>query len=369
MGVDLLPLIPDKFHDSDLLNALVEVLNERVDSWIEDITALQQLQDPHNVPAAYLQYLADQIGFALTSADDMTTAGRRNELLQAIDWYKVKGTYQSLSIIALWMDLTFIIYDMYTNDYSTFVDQEWFVGEENENPSGLDSTYYKSPHFGLCIVLDKIYVAGTYDEGAIDKHLWRPSLFADIDDWVEKTRPVNTVPHYQILHTCVTDESLTAYEIADTETITRIVGTWTYSNIFFDGAALGSANQIYFDDGDYFDSDFETFIATITTWKLATCANYGINGGGCLDLSGDIPSGGLSLDTILLTGTVDSYTIYDDRIEFEFVVPQATELDEINEVGLYVGSELMIASTFPDINKGDGTLLKVKVIVYRTLSL
>jgi len=342
MSIDLLTLVPEKFRDSEILQQYLEVVSELLEEWHTKIAGLAQLKDPYSVDGQYLQYLADLIGVTLSDPDTTSESQRRKELLRAIDWYKMKGTYQSLQVIALWSGLTFTIYDKYTNDYSNFVDVEWFVGNEGENPSGLDSSYYKSPHFGMVAALDRVYDAGTYTEGYLDRHLWRPSLLGTVEAWVEKTRPVNTVPHFGVLHTCITDETLDPYLIISTETITRIVGNWSYSKIFFDGDYDGSGNQVYFDNGDYFDSNIEAFISSITTWKLGTSSTSG-----GLDLIGDPPGGGFSLSNVVLQGTIDSYTIGDDKIDFEFTVPKSSVQYDIAELGLYTaGGELMIAATF-----------------------
>jgi len=362
MAVDLLKVFPEKFHSSELLQAYFDTYEYYLDDFITKTGSLLQLQDPNEVSATYLQRLANLLNFKLSNPDSVSDAIRRNELIGAVDWYKMKGTYESLLLIALWVKFDFTIYDKYTNDYSTFVDQEWFVGEEDENPTGLDSTYYKSPHFGLSVSLNQVRDAGTYDEGYLDRHLWRPSLFVGITDHVEKTRPVNTVPSYLIEHNCLTDETLAAVEIATTETVTKIVGTWPASKLVFDGDGLSTPNQRYFDNGDQFDQDPSSYIATITGWKLSTGG-----GSGMLDLTQD--SSSYSLDNVVLTGTVDGYSVSDSEIQIWFTVPQATVQYDISQLGLYVqipSEELIIASTFPEINKGSSTALKVIVTIDRS---
>ena len=384
MTINLLQLIPEKFQDSDILTTLIEILEENVTSWNASIAGLQQLLDPYNVPEAYLQHLANHIGFILSSSDDVTVATRRKELIGAVDWYKVKGTYGSLALISLWANFDFTIYDKYCNSEANynngiFSDQEWFVGNEDENPPGLDSSYFKTPHFGLNVDLNTVYDAGTYSEGYLDRHLWRPSLFVGVTDHVEKTRPVNTVPSYFILHTCITDESLDAFTVTATEVVTRIVGDWGYDQLHFDetreaesGDESGTDEDYHFDAEERFDTDIESFVESISVWKLSTCDQATESGetDSCMDLTGAAPVGGFALNNIVLNGTVDSYRIYPDRIEFYFSVARSVVQYDINEVGLYRVVDdvesLMIASTCPEINKGSSTALTVKVIVYRT---
>ena len=368
--IDLKQLVPEKYRVKPVFSTLFDELQVLIEQWFTDIAGLHDLRDPYSVPDAYLQNLADNIGLVLTSEDTATAAQRRKELLNAIDWFKLRGTYLSLDVLALMTNFTFVMYDMYTADYVTFIDEEWFVGDENENPSGLSASYYKSPHFGLSVLLDRTYPAGVYTEGSLGIHLWRPSLFAGVSSFIERTRPVNTVPHYLLTHQCTTDESGDAYIITNTGTVTKVTTSWIYSNIFFDGASLGSGEQVDFDEADFFDSDFEAFIASITIWKLSTSTG-GSGASGGMDLTQPPPVGGYVLTDIVLSGTIDRYTIYDDRIVFEFNVGQAVVQDDINEMGLFIAGvptdDMVIASTFYDIHKDGQTDLKVIVTVNRRL--
>jgi hypothetical protein len=125
------------------------------------------------------------IGVAFPPEDESTTAELRKTLADAVDWYKLKGTYQSIDIIALIQSFTVNVFDMYTNDYSSFVLTDWFVGDENENPPGLDGTYYKSPHFGAEVVLNQVYEPS----GTSLRYLWQAGGLANFAAKVEETRP------------------------------------------------------------------------------------------------------------------------------------------------------------------------------------
>jgi len=374
MSFDLLSLIPNKFH-SDVFTALVDIISDAdttssvtlsIREILDKIAYTEHILDPYRVPGDYLQYLADLIGATLARDDVATEVERRKELLRMIDWYKVKGTYQSIDIISLITGLTIEIYDKYTNNYSTFVDKDWFVGNEDENPTGLDSTYYKSPHFGISFLLDKTYPAGSdYDEGVLVKHLWRPSLFTGLSEYIEKTRPINTVPHYQLLSQHITYEDGEVCIIEDSEVVTQIVGAWTYSKVFFDADVEGSGEQVYFDDSEIdsdgeattrFDSSFESLIDSIDEWRLGT--------GGRDLTSTDISH---EVGPVVLSGVFTSVNVYTDRIEFKFSVDSDVIQYDINELGLYKSGtdELMVMSTFPTINKGSGTRLDFLIIIYR----
>ncbi len=371
MSFDLLNLIPSKFH-SEVLTAFISIISDEdtsssvvlsIREILDKIAYMEELVDPYRVPGEYLQQLADLIGATLASDNTATTVERRKELLRMIDWYKVKGTYESINIISLIIGLAIEIYDKYTADYTTFVDKDWFVGNEDENPTGLGSNYYKSPHFGISFLLNKTYPAGTYDERVLVKHLWRPSIFTGLSDYIEKTRPVNTVPIYQLLSLHTADEDGEVNLIEDSEVATQIVGDWTYSKAYFDQGSLESGGQLYFDDNDSdgdplttFDSSFESLVDGIDQWKLGT-------GGRDLTVSGVSNV----VSPVVQSGSLTDVTVYTDRIEFKFSVAAATVQDGINELGLYNSGtgELMVQSTFPTIYKGAGTRLDFLVTIYR----
>ena len=353
MSIDLLTIIPEKFHSSEFVQQFLEVMEGEFEDYNELVAALVGLVDPYEVPDDYLQLLADLLNFTLSDPDDVSVDRRRNELTEAVDWFKMKGTYQAINLIALWAQFNFTIYDKYTNDYVTFVDIEWFVGDEGENPPSLDSTYYKSPHFGISIDLDHVYPAGEYTEGVLDGHLWRPSLFVGVTEHVEKTRPANTVPHYSILLSCATNESGEPFELGDTQVVTAVLTNWEFTKNYFNDGKL-------FNDGEFFNESLESFISTITKWQLGTgSVSNSIN------LYEDVPT---TLDSVLLEGTVDGYTFYEDRVEIWFVVAASVVQHNINQMGLFSTDpteEMVVCSTFPDIHKGSVTELKVVVTIYR----
>lgn len=351
----------------------------------DKVGRMEGLLNPRVVPQEYLQKLADLLGSKLQSADYADEATRRNELLSIIPWYKVRGTYDSLNVIGLITGLDFIVFDLYTNDYQTFVQTNWFVGEVGENPpsawgfvgefSGatvveLDDSYYKSPHFGLFIKLNLVYPEGFYEgePEVLSNHIWRPSLFGipDVPDssvrnYIEKTRPVNTVPHYGLYLECPTDQSGIPFITYDRNkeplTATAITGNWEYADLFFD-MHEGSPENL-FDDGHYFDSGLETFIETIKTWKVGTDGKF---------LLFNDPV--LSIDTVRGEGDVSGYAIFPDRFEFYVVLEKdfvaSGEEKGITELGLYRGDDLVLLATFPSFYKDNQLEAFIKIIVYRT---
>jgi len=353
--VDLLQLVPEKFRDSVLLQDYLKAVGIYVGSWLGKIDDIAVLYDRDTVPRDYAQYLADLIHLDLAQDDDTTVAEMRQQIRQAVDAYKLKGTYECMDIIAYALKLSISIVDYYTNDYSTFERvEDWFIGDEGENPPGLDVTYYKSPHFGLEINLIKKYSINEED------YLWKSRLMTQLSQYVEKNRPVNTVPHYILVLTPITDENGDT-TVTSADISTRVTDDWQTSRLYFDLGAGGSSivsssgTNFHFDDGDYFDWTREAFIGLVTHWKVGT-GNKGVSP----------DTSGFDMETVTDTGTVDEYTLYDDRVEFVFTIPKATVRAGISELGLYLNdtTTLVVASTFPDIDKNSDAELRVKIIVY-----
>jgi len=350
--LDLMPLIPDKFHDSLLLQQYIASVGQFVGAWLRYTEELQYLLDPYMVGDEYIMRLAEQIGFTLVLEEETTLAEKRRQVLQAVDWYKIKGTYHSLVYIAYLLGLDIEVKDMYTNDYTYFELADWYAGDEGTNPPGFDSSYYKSPHFGLLVYLNKVI----YETSAGDPSLWIAGGFGNLMTYVERTRPANTVPHYIIYMQPETDESGTAMWVPG-DIYTCTLGDWYITKPYFDqGAVEGSASEWNFDDGTYFDQSADAFIRSTNKWKLGT-GNKGV-----------MPdTSGFELENVVLSGTVDDIRIYGDRIEFEFIATSATEIQNISELGLFneAGTVMRVACTFPNVDLEVGIDFRVRVTINR----
>jgi len=354
-AIDLLKLMPEKFRKSQILIDYLDEAGIQVGNWFSNVRDIIKLLNVKTVGTIkYLKYLGALIGVSLPPEDSTTVAELRKTIINAVDWYKVKGTYKSVSIISLIHQFTVNIYDMYTKDYSTFEMVDWFVGDENENPPGLDSSYYKSPHFGIEIVLNKVYEFDESGEsgglGAGD-HLWLTSYLDNLYLKLEETRPVHTVPHYLLLLNPKTDEFGNEIKVSG-DIDTKVFSDWQFSTKYFDGQ---TSSEIWdFDDGTYFDESEEGFINSITKWKLG-------NGGK------DISDSDFYVTTVL-EGDIDNITITDEKIIFEFIVPKSEIQDDINELGLYIPGApdtLVVGSSFPKIDKDDRVEIHVVVEVYK----
>jgi hypothetical protein len=401
--LDLMQLIPKKYHNSEVLQALVKRgLNHLVGSWLTKIDDLILLQDPDVVGLQYIYQLGNLLGveFPYVSEDFETRV--RKELRNVIDWYKVKGTYESLNIIANLLGVKANIYDFYTNDYVNFYASEWFVGEEGENPPGFDDTFYKSPHFGFEVILrNKIDNVG---EGSSEGcgHLWSFDSFKDLIRYLNQVRPVNTVPHFVLLLDIDMDETST-YDwpsgwsllwddlvsgsvggppVVIGDIVGRVLVDRPISRIRFDEHTVSGGREIRFDqdngEGEHWrwDSYDTTFMLSINSWKIGTGNKH------CtiLDKAQALLTPGFDIETQYASGVQASYETttnpltgrpeyiwkddggdeilvlsdLDDSWEFEIVLPSETQIEGLSEAVLYRDGEPVVAALFPDIDK-DGS--------------
>jgi len=362
--LDLLQLIPRKHHSQQVLLDYVDEVELQIGSWMTAVRDMNRLGNPNSVTSReYLKKLATLIGLNLPPEDDSTEDEIRRSISQAIDWYKIKGTYKSIVVIALIQKFTVNLYDMYTNDYEHFYLTDWFVGEENENPPGFDASYYKSPHFGVEILLDQVYSGGSGSGasgasgasggsgGPVDGHLWKDSYLNNFYNMVESTRPVHTVPHFVLFLNPKTDEFGHVIEV-EGDIQTKVFADWEATTKYFD--TVGT--PWYFDDlATYFDELITSFIYSITKWVL---------GSG----SSNIHSASWT-PTAVLTGTIDpdDISITNEKVTFSFIVPKNISQNAIKELALYTSTnELVVGSVFPNIEKGSRTELKVTVEVYKS---
>jgi hypothetical protein len=371
--LDLLPYVPEKFHDSDLLVQYIEEVGLYAGTWLSAIENIRDILNPWTVPEEYADQLAKLIGLELVRSTSTPLAELRRQIVQAVDWYKKKGTYEALNIAAYLNKLSVRIKDMYTNDYVHFIEQDWFVGEEGENPPGLDASYFKSPHLGIGILLNRGYDIGL-SSGA---YLWREALFTQFYTNVEKVRPVNVVPHYTLtLEPQCKEDGVT--ETLYTCVYSKVMGMWEFSRKNFDSKAVAEIQNIagdtlindagdvlisryttdmHFDDGEFFDYSRTAFLNSVTKWKL---------GNGQKGMNPD-DSGVVDVASPVLTGTIDTIRILADRAEYEFIIPATTVQLGISELGLYLsdGTTIVAISLFPDIDKHLLAELKVTFKIYK----
>lgn len=338
--IDVMPLFPEQYRSSQLLIDLVAQINRYVGLWSAKIDELAFLQNPYTVDEVYAVYLAQLIGLDLEVTATTTIQEIRGKLATAVDWYKIKGTYQSLLIAIYMSGFRVNLYDMYTADYLNFVKVAWFVGEQGENPGGLGPEYYKSAHFGVEVVLDRLYGSG------YDVYLWRLQMSASVEQTVQGISPISTVPHITLLLNPIVREDGAVYTTPE-RVKTILTPDWTSNHIFFD-----DGNS--FDDGHFFDYTDEAFLPSIRQWVV---------GSGSKGLSPDIP--GFALGTPETSGDVESVTQYPDRIEIEILIPSGDQYTDLSELAVYsdiTGTPVLFA-TFPDVAKSTYEELRIKITV------
>ena len=347
IGIDVLDILvkmyemlPSKFRCSQRLKDYLESCDYFANQLGKFIKKLQTLRSPRLVPEEYLKYLAYEVG-AQVSPEVLEVLGGdyRKFISSIVSWWKHKGLYEVLKVIAYIVDLRVNIWDMWTNDYSTFVKVDPSVNDyENEHPG-----YYKSPHFGYEVVLDRRY--GDYP----NYYLWKEDMFPAIAELVEQVRPVNTVPHYGILLNPKTKEDKQVMTVPG-EIHTVVTNNWVFTRLYFD-------TGVKFDDGKFFDWTYESAVNNITKWKLA-------NGNKNQKPSPSQTSLG---GTVLAEGTIDKKEITPEKLVYEFLIPQATELENVSELGLYLddGSTLMVVSNFPNVTKTNEVEWRIRVEIYK----
>jgi len=352
IGLDLLDLIPEKFWQypqQQILQDYVAEASLQFGWWMTQTRDIILLLSPNTTTSVdYLRHLGSILGVVFPPEDTTTELEMRKTLEQAVAWYKVKGTYESLMLLAMIHQFTVNIYDMYTNDYVDFVLVDWWTGQEGTNPPGLDSSYYKSPHFGVEVVLNQIYTVES------TQYLWYSSLFGNLIEKVEEVRPVHTVPHFLVRLAPKTDEFGHVVEVLG-QIKSRVMGNWVPLTKYFN--MVGSFQAWNLNDGTYFNQSGDAFVKTITKWVLGTGAS-------------DITDPGFTILNPVLTGSIDPDNITSDNEKYtiEFLVPKTAIQDGLRELGLYVpGSpdQLVVGATFPLINKSDDVEIRVVVQVYK----
>lgn len=346
--VNLILLVPDKFRSSLVLQQLLYEFGVEAGTWLGKILDLQGMLDSHSVGDDYIQKLADLVGLTIIVGDTTTLLEKRRQLVEVINWYKMKGTYKALRYIAYLLNLNLSFWDMYTNDYVNFVQQPWFVGNsETDNPGGLTSDYYKSPHLGIDVLLNQVY--GT----SPSTYLFIESMHTNLSRYVEVTRPVNVVVHYAALLSASTYEDGVVV-ISAGNIKACVTGNWDLERIYFGDTDTSLGHDA--NNGLYFNWYSTSFFNGITKWKL------GIGNKGEVPTSGDT-----ALESVVLSGTVDSVTDYSDRVDIKFVLPLATVQAGISEMALFLnnGTTMVAEAFFPDVDKINGVELKITFSIYK----
>lgn len=355
--VDLMKLIPAKFRPSIALQQFVYQMGLDVGAWIGDINDLEQNLDPYYVAQQYLPYLARLIGLSIISDNTTSDDNKRQQLLQAIDLYKIKGTYQALKRAAYLANVNVDIWDMYcsaaglgseTNyNNADFTNEAWWAGPVGTNPPDLDSTYFKTPHIG--IVLPLTVVQGTYP----NEYLYKSSMMSMLITIVETIRPVNVVPHYTVSLYGQADYTGTVDEEPG-RVQTCLIGGWEFPGLNYDVTPT-PYNHDQTGPSIFFDQTPEVALHGINRWKLGT---------GSKNIAPNPFT--FDLETPVLSGDIDYIDINGNYAEYTIKVPKSTVQSGISELGLYLtdASTIKLGCTFPDIDLAGDVELTIKIKFY-----
>ena len=265
--VDLIQLVPEKFRGTEILTEYLRAVGLYTGIWLTKIDNMLKLLDIYSVSdqfketvpshnlvfdEEYMSRLGALIGLTITKGrnqgetEEQYRDRLRRQLINAVDWYKIKGTYLALQDAIYITNQAIAIKDLYTNDYINFIQEDWFIAEyPGQNPPDLDSTYYKSPHFGLQIVLNQVFVIPP-----ANPYLWKgDDKFVNVRALVEDIRPVNTVPTYIIEMDAQCNEDGTLYTVSATQVKSiRLFEPWVFSRQYFDQDHLAPGETFHFDN-------------------------------------------------------------------------------------------------------------------------
>ncbi|HEC65254.1 MAG TPA: LamG domain-containing protein [bacterium] len=250
---DILKLVPRKYHDSQILLDYLDAVSILMGNWLYLVVGIGYCGSPWLVPVEYLKNISANIGLDFPT-DFESEAEARKFVGYAIDWYKMKGTYKGLEILCSNYGIRILIFDMYTNDYATFIKVEWSFQDEGVNPDSLSYDYYKSPHFTVEPIIDNI----KFRLGL--EYLWSSVEFAYLQKAVLETSPVYTVPHYSLLlpPTCKEDQVVfTTYGSIEAIVTDQWVQFFTYLDESWN---LSESWNL--------DTFNQAFLDTVTKWKL-----------------------------------------------------------------------------------------------------
>lgn len=386
--VDLMKLVPAKFRSSVALQQFVYQMGLDVGSWIGHINDLEQDLDPNYVEQQYLPYLARLIGLTIIADSTTTDDNKRQQLLQAIDMYKSKGTYKSLKRAAYLSNVNVDMWDMYCNsasgysgyygsrwnyNNSVFANESWWAGPVGTNPPDLTSTFFKTPHMG--VVLPLTTVQGTYPS----QYLYKPAMLTHLVSTVETMRPVNVVIHYIITLDGQMDKTGSVIT-ADGNVRSCLIGGWDFPILNFDSTAWHAVSGyigagVWTNWSGYSGYNFDQGISGysgVPNWVPAS----GYSGGGYPTIFYDqTPDAALRAISKVQFGTgsknvppgpswtlqshvpaldmdVSKITIFPEYAQYEINVPKSTIQNGISELGIFLtdNSTLKIGCTFPDID-------------------
>lgn len=343
-------MVPRKYREAQILRDYLSSLGDWMDeNPVAKIDGLVDIIDIRNVPVEYLQYLADSLGLVLSHFLGSDDANLRRQIENAVDWYKIKGTYRAITVILYTVQLSATIYDLYTIDYSSFVRMRWFsLGAHNPvdyevYPGTWNSAMFKTPHFDIQIELNRVF--GTTP----DWYLIDGDQFTIAKTLVEEVRPANSVPHYYARAVGTTSRDFQVETIESSKISTVVIqANWQELTYTFDNAT----GIKYFDEGNILDFSLTAFLQTWTIFKIGI-GNVGV-----------LPStSATDLEDAVFTGSVSNIVFGSNTVTYTMDVPESFAKNGITELGIFnsTGTDLQILMANPAINKVDGYTLRYEV--------
>lgn len=345
-------LVPKKYRRSQNFLEYIESIGKWMDDYPQQkLDNLIELIDIEKVPISYLQYLADTLGIVLSqflAADD---SNLRRQVENAVDWYKIKGTYRAITVILYTVQLSATVYDLYSDDYKTFVRMNWFsLGAHNpvdyEVYSGtwVDGMY-KTPHFDIQIELARVF--GTTP----DWYLISEDQFVIARTLVDEVRPANTVPHYYARAIGSASKNFLVNTISASQISSVVIqANWQELQYTFDN--IGGIKIL--DDGNILDFSISSFLNSWSIFKIGT-GNVGV-----------LPTTlATDLEHPVFAGSVSNIKINTNTVTYTMDIPQSYVKLGITELGIYnsTGTDLQVLVTHPAINKVDGFTLRYEITI------
>jgi hypothetical protein len=248
---NLIKLLPEKFHNIQRLVEYLEGCGELLDDLVLLIENLKQLTDINTVPEDFIQLLGNLLNYQSYGKVDQTVDEKRRQVRQIVEWYKIKGTYESFEVLLYSLGLTATIKDLWTNDYITFITG---ITDESDGYLQFDSglyldtgltltQFYKSPHFNL-------EVDFTSDKGG---YLFSRKEDSITRDKLEFIRPAHTVPNHSHILNILTDETETANTQVNNVSA-LVTNNWVDSiKKLDDGLLLDDSHTFDFTSNDMFN--------------------------------------------------------------------------------------------------------------------
>jgi len=360
---DLPLLLPESYRQEQRVRELFEAIGEWIDTFPQTkATELIELVSPLTVPLEFKQLLSDLIGFQISTFDDPAEFQIRRQMQEAVEWYKLKGTYVAIEIVIFSTGLSVTVFDKYTIDYVNFIRTPWFVSGIGIDP--VPPGFFKSAHFDLDFNLSFFFGASP------TWYLVNEPKFTEIARRVEEFRPANTVPHFVMALSPITDqqkdilkslsyelafpldaslETSLAFTIPESQISTIVTNLWVSANQTFDIGLL-------LDDSLLLDISPSGFLASVTNFKVG------------IGRRGSTPRSSFTdLETPVFSATLTSKAIFADRVEIEFVVPTGVSIPTgVTEWGLFnsVLSEMYVVGTHPFIFKDTIAEIRYSVTIF-----